>query len=518
MDTTTPPPADQPAPPPIPPASQPFSPPTPPPAPPYPAPARSGSDGFFDALRRVGVVRTNDRWVGGVAGGVALRLGIDPLLVRGIFGVTALFGGAGMIVYGLAWALLPEQSDGRIHLQETIRGRFDAALLGAIGLFVVGVGRGDGSFGWGYGQGLGWISGVLWFAAIATVAGLVITSASQRGNRGPSSPPRGPWQGGGASAPGAGAPGAGVPNAGVPVAAPPAPAPRAAYPTASAGSTGYAGPPTTSYAGPRGAYAPPAAGHPAAPGGYSGAQGGYAGPPAGYYPPPVPQPPRRPAKPRVHGPGASAIGAVVGLTLVALAVLLVLDRTRDGLDLSVGLTAAGIGIVLAGLGIMIAGLRGRSSGTLGFLAIVGIVLAVPAATLTEATWSGTVTGPRVFVTDSVWQPTTASQARAGMSAALGDITVDLTQLPAGSGKVEVPISLGAGDMTVTVPRDIAVSAEVQIGAGQIDWAIDGDQQVSGVSGAHQYDFASTEVTDGASPTLVLQLKTGAGQISVVEAD
>jgi len=514
MDTTTPPPADQPAPPPTPPASQPYSsaptPPTPPARPAQPDPAtRSGTDGFFDALRRIGIVRTNDRWVGGVAGGVALRFGIDPLLVRGIFGVTALFGGAGMIVYGLAWALLPEQSDGRIHLQETIRGRFDAALLGAIGLFVIGIGRGDGSFGWGYGSGLGWLSGVLWFAAIATVAGLVIASASQRGNRGPSNQPP-----------------TGTP---APFAAPPAPAPRATYPAAAAssgagyagpvGGASHAGPPVSGYAGPRGTYAPPAPGYPGAPGGYAGAQaGGYSGPPSGYYPPPIPQPPRRPAKPRVHGPGASAIGAVVGLTLVALAVLLVLDRTRDDLDLSIGLTAAGIGIVLAGLGIMIAGLRGRSSGALGFLAIVGIVLAVPVATLTEATWSGTVTGPRVFVTDSVWQPTTTSQARAGMSAALGDITVDLTKLPAGGGTVQVPISLGAGDMTVTVPRDLAVSAEVQIGAGQIDWMIDGDQQVSGVSGTHQYDFASTEVTDGASPTLVLQLKTGAGQISVVEAD
>ena len=510
MDTTTPPPADQPAPPPTPPASAPFSPPTPPPAAQYPAPARSGSDGFFDAIRRVGVVRTNDRWVGGVAGGVALRFGIDPLLVRGIFGVTALFGGAGMIVYGLAWALLPEQSDGRIHLQETIRGRFDAALLGAIGLFVVGVGRGDGSFGWGYGQGLGWISGVLWFAAIATVAALVITSANQRGNRGPSSPPPGPWQGASPAAPGA----PGAPGAPTPVAVPPAPAPRATYPSAAtspAGYTGHAGAPVSSYAGPRGAYGPPAPG-------YSGPPSGYSGPPSGYYPPPVPRPPRPPAKPRVHGPGASAIGAVVGLTLVALAVLLVLDRTRDGFDLPVGLTAAGIGIVLAGLGIMIAGLRGRSSGALGFLAIVGIVVAVPTATLTEATWSGTITGPQVFVSDSVWQPTTTSQARAGMSAALGDITVDLTKLRAGSAKVQVPISLGAGDMTVTVPRDIAVTAEVQIGAGQIDWAVDGTQQVSGISGSHQYDFASTEVTDGASPTLVLQLKTGAGQISVVEAD
>jgi len=64
----------------------------------------------------------------------------------------------------------------------------------------------------------------------------------------------------------------------------------------------------------------------------------------------------------VHGPGSAAVGAVVGLTLVALAVLLIADR-QTNLDLSVGLTAAGIGVALAGLGIMIAGIRGRRSGS-----------------------------------------------------------------------------------------------------------------------------------------------------------
>lgn len=426
-------------------------------------------------MRRIGVVRTNDRWIGGVAGGIAHRFGIDPLLVRAIFGLAMLFGGAGLIVYGLAWALLPEQSDGRIHLQETIRGRFDVALLGAIGLFVIGISRGDGWFGWWNNHGFGWLSGLLWFAAVVTLVVLVITAASRRGT-----PGRPDFRG-----------------------APVPPAPASGY----APNSGYAGPPVGGYAGPPfGGYASPPV-------------GGYAGPPVGRYAPvpPLPPLPPRPPRPHVHGPGAAAVGAVVGLSLLALAVLLVIQRAGN-LHWPVALTAAGIGIVLAGLGIVVAGLRGRSSGTLGFLAIVGILLAVPAATFTPLTWNGSTNNVRIVVSDGSWAPTAPAAARKGVAVAVGQLNVDLTRLPIGVGAIRVPISLGAGDLTVTVPRDTAISADVRLKAGDIRWEIDRTEQVSGVSGSRSYHFASTEVNQGASPELVLQISEGAGQVRVVEGN
>ena len=113
--------------PPEPPASH-QAPPGTPYVPATPGKGAAGSE-FFRWVRGLGTTRSSDRWIGGVAGGVAARLGVDPLLVRGVFFVAALLGGAGFVLYGIAWALLPEP-DGRIHLQQLLRGvRLRLALL-----------------------------------------------------------------------------------------------------------------------------------------------------------------------------------------------------------------------------------------------------------------------------------------------------------------------------------------------------------------------------------------------------
>ncbi len=46
--------------------------------------------------------------LGGVCAGLGRRLGVDPLLVRALFVIASVAGGAGVAVYVLAWAVLPE--------------------------------------------------------------------------------------------------------------------------------------------------------------------------------------------------------------------------------------------------------------------------------------------------------------------------------------------------------------------------------------------------------------------------
>jgi phage shock protein PspC (stress-responsive transcriptional regulator) len=74
-------------------------------------------------------------WIGGVAAGIGARLGIDPVIVRGVLLVFALFGAPAFLLYGAAWLLLPDTS-GRIHLERLFAGVWDRALVG-IALFLL---------------------------------------------------------------------------------------------------------------------------------------------------------------------------------------------------------------------------------------------------------------------------------------------------------------------------------------------------------------------------------------------
>lgn len=62
----------------------------------------------------------DDRYAGGVAGGVAEWLGIDPLIVRIAFVLLAISGGIGIPLYLAAWALIPEQGAERSIAERTL--------------------------------------------------------------------------------------------------------------------------------------------------------------------------------------------------------------------------------------------------------------------------------------------------------------------------------------------------------------------------------------------------------------
>jgi phage shock protein C len=55
---------------------------------------------------------TDDRVIGGVCGGVARYLGVDPVAVRLGFVVLTIAGGGGILLYLVAWLLIPEQRPG----------------------------------------------------------------------------------------------------------------------------------------------------------------------------------------------------------------------------------------------------------------------------------------------------------------------------------------------------------------------------------------------------------------------
>jgi phage shock protein PspC (stress-responsive transcriptional regulator) len=405
---------------------------TPPPpyygASPYGAspPFRGGQpQSFFDWVRSQGIYRGRDRWVGGVASGIAQRLGVDPLIVRGIFIVLAIFAGVGVLLYGLAWALLPEP-DGRIHVQEAAAGRWSGGMTGALITTLIGLpGLGSGVWGWdrhGFG---GFIWTVFWLAGI----GYLVYYLVRRSKTGDPVPAMAsPWPSGG--------------------------------PMNSAGSVGQPGPGQASAANSA----------PFASGSYGSTVPGPAwgaGPPSGPTPPSGsgyrPGAPVPPAKPRNLGPGAPAVAVTAGLALLVGGGIKALDAANV-IDLGDSSTAVvwASGAAVLGLGILFAGLRGRTSGILGFFAVVALIIG--------GIFNVVPNGDRFRFQDADWSPASIEQARDGFEITGGRGTVDLTRLaitPPLVADVVVPIDVTASNVTVVIPETVPVQIQADMTMGNL---------------------------------------------------
>ena len=77
-----------------------------------------------------------DRVIGGVAGGIAQRLGVSSTLVRLAWVLSVFFGGLGIVVYLGLWVVLPKGSShtpaSRIAEERFARGEITAAELEGI--------------------------------------------------------------------------------------------------------------------------------------------------------------------------------------------------------------------------------------------------------------------------------------------------------------------------------------------------------------------------------------------------
>lgn len=427
-------------------------------------------DGFFDSIRRYGIVRTDERWIAGVCGGIARRWNIDVALVRGIAVVSLLLAGAGLVLYGAAWLLLPEESDGRSHLQELFRGNFDIAVVGGFLAVVVGLSW-DNPWRWFTPWG-GPVEGLAWAVLVGIVIVATISAVSGRQS--------GPKPG----------PGPVPPPGQAPFSGPtPQPGPYAAAPS-QAGPTAHATPQQGPYTTP-----PPA--------------GAWTGSPA-----PAPAP--KPRGPVVKGAGPVTVSIVVGVSAIVAAVLLALSRTGDFTG-PVLLTSLGVLIGLSGLATMISGIRGRSTGALGGIAILAVLAAGPTAAwhsldlnISEA--QGVVMG------DENYAPTSVATAEKGFAMGLGNWVLDLSEVPLTPGTtVAVPATFAAGELTILVPEGSAWTAGVRLNAGSVKVVAGDDLHGSdGVSGS-EHRYSSSAVEDGASPTLDLSVSGLAGQIRIEES-
>jgi phage shock protein PspC (stress-responsive transcriptional regulator) len=52
--------------------------------------------------------------IGGVCGGIAKSLNVDPVLIRIVFILLAIFGGSGLLIYAILWIVLPVDPDEQV--------------------------------------------------------------------------------------------------------------------------------------------------------------------------------------------------------------------------------------------------------------------------------------------------------------------------------------------------------------------------------------------------------------------
>jgi phage shock protein PspC (stress-responsive transcriptional regulator) len=77
-----------------------------------------GARGEVRTLRR----SESDRVAAGLAGGMGEYFGVDPVIFRVLFATTAFFGGAGILAYLIAWAVIPERSQQNASIDRFVAG------------------------------------------------------------------------------------------------------------------------------------------------------------------------------------------------------------------------------------------------------------------------------------------------------------------------------------------------------------------------------------------------------------
>lgn len=378
---------------------------------------RPPRNSFFDAVRGSGWYRAQERAIGGVCSGIAAHQGWDLSLVRVLMVVATFCMPVVAIAYGLAWLLLPEAADGRIHLEETLEGRFDIAVIGGVFMILAGLSSSLSAVGIIGGLGLGWIQ-LLALAAGITAVVVVLVSVTRSASGGPqtganrTTPQYGNPQYGN---PQYGAPQYGNPQYGTPQQQASAAGASDPFGHSAPGAedTGTTMPQQQNTQAPEGfpAYGVPAgsagsAGAPRPTGATSAAQGTNAGPrpaaarpgqphPGWTTPPTAPRPRQWTPRPMpTHRP--RTVSSRVNLAITGLLILVVaavfagiymvdkgpaipfITGETEGQTIARIITVGGgVCLLIVGFSLAIAALRDRSAGWLTTLSVIGMVMALP---------------------------------------------------------------------------------------------------------------------------------------------
>lgn len=478
--------------------------------------AQSQGSKFWDDILSIGIHRDRSRqWFGGVCSGVARKVDVDPVLIRAAVIALTLFGGFGIVVYLVAWLLMPDET-GRIMARDALNRDGNGDAGGAIALSVIAlvviaaIVFGDNGFfiGWG-------------IVPLAVIGWFVWRHLQRKEGVAAS-----PWS-----------------------AAQPAP-------VDSTGQTGQTGQNVYAASSAPASYAPTA---PITQANASSGADGWQPPPAPPVPPRAHMPlaPPPPPRPRRRTAGFAGFALVLGVAIVGYGAGLMLDGPLDfsgSRELLGGVIALGA----AALTTMVIGLMGRRS-LMSVALIVMLGLGTAGAALGEDSWgngqgtrtwipsmSGTTTRFELGAGETtidlrplvdqlanpsqapVPEPTPApSVAPAPSAPAPGATaspvppptavpTVPVAPLPTVPQRIE--IKQGAGEMTIIVPEgaNARLHATTTFGEVQVRGGLPG-----GVSDRDRGDADGPSETltlkvGSGTPTIIIRAEMTFGQITIQE--
>ncbi|MEU4150137.1 PspC domain-containing protein [Streptomyces sp. NPDC026659] len=460
------------------------------------APGAPGGDGTPPASPASRPLRRDRRhkMIAGVCAGLGRQTDMDPVIYRITLAVLAATGGIGLIFYGFAWLLVPQDDEEENEVRKLLTGRVDGQALAAVLFALVGCGvvlttlRN---------------TGALTFAVVLSLllAGAGYwsrhRSTSEPAPASPSSPSSRPRSSPIAAQAAADAP----PEAQAP--------PIATYfPSwwrdpivkdgTHVGGTGYLWGPgdsqqrdVTSILDVRMAAPWPhgTATRPASTGTGDPTDTGTRAP--------------RPRGPRRIG------GRVFLLALLAgvLAVGQTWHTRPPGTSLQLGLACA---LAVFGLGMALSSFLGRTGAGTTFLAILTAVLLAGVTALPrdiKSQWTRTS-----------WQPATAADVRPTYDLGTGAATLDLSRVhPAKGQTVTTHAEVGAGRLRLIVPADTAAAIKIDLGVGDIRLPYDNGKDIDVEPGRHKKLTLAPAIGAKNTGTLTIGLEVGVGQVVVSRA-
>ena len=190
------------------------------------------------------------------------------------------------------------------------------------------------------------------------------------------------------------------------------------------------------------------------------------------------------------------------LTPITISLLLIGGGAAALLDSAdvVHLTVAGVlasGLIVVGLAMVISTWFGRAHGLIP-IGVLLLLVTIPAVSIDVPISGG--------IGDRVYRPTTRSEIQRHYKSGIGQLAIDLRNVPLTNRVTSISAQLGIGELTVDVPSNVRIDVRTHVGAGHIELfgANEGGwpDNPRAVAGINQRGFLHLDLRVGAGAILV----------------